>query len=446
MADDNSEEFEKMLRQFLDSGEHFDISELAKAAGLPGDPAAIEKMLAQLHEALSQGNEGITESMVRDAATKVANLGAITVSASTISAAHSALNLATLWLDEATSISPLTATPTTMTRAEWARATIPVWVQISEPVARSISTAGERALGDSMPTDESATAAGAFAALRRLGGTLFSLQLGQIVGAISGEVLSGGDIGIPLLDGNLEHELRAVLIPQNVAEFATGLEIPLDDVMLYLAIREIAHARLFKHSKWLKLALVASLTDYANGISINADSMRDAMADIDLSDAEALRRLVSDGSLIPPKTEEQLVALGRIETLLAIVEGWVDVVSDAAAHRLPTRAAIAEMVRRNRAVGRPGDKALAGLIGLDARPRRLREAAAMWRAVDAAVTAEVRDSLWDHPDVVPTSADIDDPSALVARLTEPSPQPDAMDAALRQLLEDDDSVEGDERS
>lgn len=431
-----------MLRKFLESGDHFDIAELAKAAGLPGDAGAIEKMLTQLQEALSRGNEGITEQMVRDSATTVANRNAVSVDSATIAAADSALKLATLWLDDATSMSPLTATPVTMTRAEWARATIPMWIQISEPVAKSISTAGERALEGSIPADESAVAAGAFAALRRIGGTLFSLQLGQIVGQLSAEVLSGGDIGIPLLDGALEHELRAVLVPQNVAAFADGLDIPIDDVMLYLAVREIAHARLFKHSKWLKLGLIASITNYANGISIDADSMREALSDIDLTDAEALRRLVSDGGLIPPKSDEQLLALSRIETLLALVEGWVDVVADNAAHRLPTRGAIAEMVRRNRAAGRPGEKALAGLIGLDARPRRLRDAAAMWRAIDSAVDSETRDALWNHPDVLPTSEDIDDPSALIARLTGPPPSPDAMDDALRKLL-DDGAVDGD---
>jgi putative hydrolase len=442
MADDSSDEFHEMLRKFLESGEHFDITELAKAAGLPGDAATIEKMLMQLQEALSHGNEGITEQMVRDTATKVANLQSVTVDAATVAAAENALHLASLWLDEATSISPLTVSPSTMTRGEWARATIPVWIQISEPVAKSISTAGERALGDNIPEGESA-AAGAFAALRRLGGTLFSLQLGQIIGQLSGEVLSGGDIGIPLLDGVLEHELRAVLVPQNVSAFAEGLDIPIDDVMLYLAIREIAHARLFKHSKWLKLGLVTSITDYANGISINAESMREAMSDIDLSDAEALRRLVSDGSLIPPKSEEQIVALGRIETLLALIEGWVDVVAENAAHRLPSRNAIAEMVRRNRAAGRPGEKALAGLIGIDARPRRLREAAAMWRALDAAVSPEQRDSVWSHPDIMPTSDDIDDPDALISRLSAKAVTPDAMDDAIRRLIDEDGTVDGD---
>jgi len=165
------------------------------------------------------------------------------------------------------------------------------------------------------------------------------------------------------------------------------------------------------------------------------------MEDIDMSDPESLRRLVGDGALIPPKTEEQLVALGRIETILAVVEGWVDVVTNEAAHRLPDRDAIAEMVRRQRAAGRAGEKALAGLVGIEVRPRRLREASLMWRAVHEAVGSAGRDALWDHPDAVPTAADIDNPAALVARLTGGPTEPDAMDKAIQELLDNTGDVD-----
>lgn len=441
MTDDESDDFREMLRRFLENGEEFNVAEFAKAAGLPGDPAAIQAMLAQLQAALAQGGDGITEKLVRDTATRVANSKAITVDHSVLDTANSALQLAGLWLDEATGISPLTATPTLMTRPEWARASIPVWIQIAEPVAVSISRAAEKLLTENMPDDVDAARQGAFDALGRLGGTLFSMQLGQIVGQLSEEVASGADLGIPLLDGTLDHELRAVLIPQNVMAFADGLDIPLHDVMLYLAIREIAHARLFKHAKWLQHGLIASITEYANGISINSEALRDAMEDIDMSDPESLRRMVSEGALIPPKTDEQLVALARIETILAIVEGWVDVVTHCAAHRLPSRDAIAEMVRRQRAAGRPGEKALAGLVGIEARPRRLREATAMWTLVNDTVGADARDALWDNADSVPTAADIDDPAALVARLTGGPAAPDEMDKALRELLDNDGTVD-----
>ena len=65
--------------------------------------------------------------------------------------------------------------------------------------------------------------------------------------------------------------------------------------------------------------------------------------------------------------------------------------------------------------GGPAESAFATLVGLELRPRRLREAAAMWRAVTDAVGAEKRDALWSQPDLIPTSDDIDFPAALIAR-------------------------------
>lgn len=139
----------------------------------------------------------------------------------------------------------------------------------------------------------------------------------------------------------------------------------------------------------------------------------------------------------PPETDDQLAALGRLETMLALIEGWVDVVTAEATTRLPKSAAIAETVKRRRASGGPAESAFATLVGLELRPRRLREAAAMWRAVTDAVGAEKRDELWSQPDLIPTSDDIDFPGALIARLTGASAEPDKMDQALEDLLNDE---------
>lgn len=122
--------------------------------------------------------------------------------------------------------------------------------------------------------------------------------------------------------------------------------------------------------------------------------------------------------------------------MLALIEGWVDVVTAAATTRLPRSAAIAEMVRRRRAAGGPAESAFATLVGLELRPRRLREAAAMWQRVVDELGPEQRDALWSHPDLVPTSADIDDPDALVARLRDPGTASDDIDRALEDLLND----------
>lgn len=275
--------------------------------------------------------------------------------------------------------------------------------------------------------------AGASQMMRSIGGTLFAMQLGQVVGQLASEVVSGGDVGIPLLE-----EGKAALIPQNVAEFGAGLDIPEDQVQLYLAVRELAHARLFRHAKWLRLQLIMAITEFARGIRIDTERLESLAADFDPSNPEELRQAMVSGALIPPKSEDQLAALGRLETSLALVEGWVDVVTGAATHLLPKSDSIAETVKRRRASGGPAESAFSTLVGLELRPRRLREAATMWQAVTDAVGGEARDRLWSHPDLVPTSEDIDNPDQLVARLRaaaagEP-PELDEVDQALEDLL------------
>jgi putative hydrolase len=121
--------------------------------------------------------------------------------------------------------------------------------------------------------------------------------------------------------------------------------------------------------------------------------------------------------LEPQTTSEQQAALDRLETLLALVEGWVDVVvGDAVTDRLPGADALRETLRRRRASGGPAEQTFATLVGLELRPRRLRAAAALWRLVGDRHGVAVRDGVWAHPDLVPTAADLADPLDFADRL------------------------------
>jgi putative hydrolase len=438
-SDKNPEdEFRDMLRQFLAGNAGIDPGQLAGAAGLPGDPASINAMISQLRNALQGGGDGkINWQAATDQAVTIATNDAVPATVERRAALDQAFLVAALWLDDVTAISELTSVPRLLTRAEWARATMPVWTQLAEPVATSISDALTSVLRDQAPEEFQGMVENAGALLRSIGGALFAMQLGHVVGQLSTEVVSGGDIGIPLLEDN-----QAAILPQNVTAFGEGLDIPEDQVQLYLAVREIAHARLFRHARWLRLHLISSITEFARGIRIDTDRLESLAEGFDPSDPEELRQAMVDGSLIPPKTDAQLGTLARLETTLALVEGWVDVVTARATGRLPKADAIAEMVRRRRATGGPAESAFSTLVGLELRPRRLREAAAMWQQITDAVGDDARDALWAHPDVIPTGADIDDPAALIARLEARArgevPEPDDFDTALEDLLRGED--------
>jgi putative hydrolase len=430
---DPGEEFRDMLRDFLAGNSELDPSQLASAAGLPADPDLVKQLIGQLQQALQNSGDGINWSLAQEQATALAARSAVAATPAEVSALEQALHVASLWLDESTDIASLTTEPTLLTRAGWAEATMPVWTQLAEPVADSIATALTRVLEEQAPEELGSMLGDAGRVMRNVGGTLFAMQLGQVVGQLAQEVVSGGDVGIPLLDGE---QRQAALVPQNVEGFARGLEVPVEEVRLYLAVRELAHARLFRHAKWLRLQLLTQITDYARGIHIDTSPLEDLAADFDPANPEALREALTSGKLIPPKSDEQLAALRRLETMLALIEGWVDVVTAQATSRLPKSDAIAESVRRRRAAGGPAESAFASLVGLELRPRRLREAAAMWQAVTDAVGADARDALWAHPDIVPGDADIDDPTLLVARLTGGEPVQDDVDRALQDLLDD----------
>jgi putative hydrolase len=441
MAEDDDkspeDELRDMLRDLLSGQGAVDPSRLAGVAGLPSDPTALAAMMAQFQAALQNQGDGIDWKISTDQATTIATTGAVPTAADERFALEQAFHVASLWLADATSITELTQEPRLLTRAEWVRASMPVWAQLAEPVATSISDALTRVLEEQAPEELQSMIAGASKMLRGIGGTMFAMQLGQVVGQLSTEVVSGGDVGIPLLDDNV-----AAILPQNVRVFSEGLELSDDQVQLYLAVRELAHARLFRHARWLRLHLISSITEFARGIRVDTERLESLAEGFDPSNPEELRSALVDGSLIPPKSDAQLATLARLETTLALVEGWVDVVTASATRRLPNADAVAETVRRRRATGGPAESAFATLVGLELRPRRLREAAAMWQAVTDAVGPELRDSLWSHPDLMPVAADIDDPgrliSALEAKARGEEPELDEMDTALEALLRGED--------
>jgi putative hydrolase len=429
----SEDDFRDMLREFLSGNGELDPARLASAAGLPNDPEMVQRLIGQLQSALQNSGDGVNWGLALEQAKGLAQRSAVASTPSEVAAFEQALHVAALWLDEITSIAELTVSPALLTRAGWAEATMPVWTQLAEPVALSIADALTGVLREQAPEELTGMLGDAGKVMRNIGGTLFAMQLGQVVGQLSGEVVSGGDVGFPLLDG--EHR-QAALVPQNVDAFGAGLDIDISEVRLYLAVRELAHARLFRHARWLRLALLTQITDFARGIRIDTDRITELAENFDPQNPEELRAAVQNGAFIPEKTEEQKAALGRLETTLALIEGWVDVVTAAATVRLPHAGSIAEMVRRRRAAGGPAESAFATLVGLELRPRRLREAAAMWQAVSDAVGADGRDALWAHPDLIPDDTDIDDPAALIARLTSPAPEPDAIDRAIEDLLDD----------
>jgi putative hydrolase len=427
----NPEDLEKFLKDFM-AGKGGDAAELAAAAGLPNDPQLIAKMVEQLQAALgSQENAdgSVNWKLATDQAKNIAREGALQVTDASRKSIRDALSIGTLWLDQATSMPGLTNEPKLLTRELWVADAMPLFEALSSPVANKMSEALAQNLKENAPEELSAILGNAGGLMRSAGGALFAMQLGQALGKLATEVISGGDIGLPIFQ-----DQRVALVPQNLEALISGLEVEPDQAFIYLGIREMAHTRLFKHSKWLRESIVGQIANYASGIKIDNDRINEIAEDFNATNSDELKRALETGAFIAARSEEQQVALDRIETMLALIEGWVDVVTEDAAKLLPKASAISEAVRRRRATGGPAEQTFGTIVGLELRPRHMREAAEMWRQIGAAVGIDKRDSLWDHPDLLARAEDIQDPSKLIAKLNGSNNEGDEMDQALRELL------------
>lgn len=430
----NEDELREAFQRFLSGGQDFDPAEFMKAAGIDVNSEEIKTLMAQLGNAFG-GTGNPSPLAARDHAVSVAQQNSLPLDPATAAAITTAANVAHLWLGEVVDIAELGEPPLLATRAEWVRTTLPVWEAMSEPVALAIPRAVGHMLAGHAPEGLEGMLGDANGAMEKVGRALFQLQLGQVVGKLSEEVLSGGDIGIPLVHGNSEYDVQAVLVAQNIRAFGQGLDTPVEETDIFLAVREIAHARLFRHARWLRLGIMSAIRDFASGITIDTDKIVELAESFDPTDTNAMRDLVASGALLPERTDEQKRALERLETLLALIEGWVDHVTSQATSRLPKAVALQEAIRRRRASGGPAEHAFSTLVGLELRPRRLREASALWASLTDALGASARDALWQHPDQLPTSDDLDNPAAFIARQIAPTGAGDDMDQALRDLLD-----------
>jgi putative hydrolase len=350
------------------------------------------------------------------------------------------VRLADHWLDEATDFPSGVTSTAAWSRAEWIVGTVDVWKGLVEPIAAS----SVNSLASALPQDPAM--AGAMGGqlvgmLQRAIGAMLANQIGSGLGALAGEVLTASDIGLPLGAPG-----KAALVPINVAEFAEGLDVSEDDVMLYLALREAAHQRLFAHVPWLREHLIGAVTDYARGLEVNTANLQanieEQLRGLDLTNPESLQKIAEGGMFDLQQSPAQEAALQRLEVTLALVEGWVDeVVGQATAGRMPTADKLQEAIRRRRASGGPAEQTFASLVGLELRPRRLRDASILWGSLRTRQGAEARDGVWMSPHLLPTAADLDDPLGFREGASAIEISDEELEAGLRELL-DGPSAEG----
>jgi putative hydrolase len=366
--------------------------------------------------------DALPKNVVRDTAKKFVQLqGSEPIGTKDVSVVASAFEITDLWLNEAT-VFPATqssSAPRAVSRLDWVDLTLDGWHQTMEPLATGLSSAISGLLDEaSGSSEEMANSMGAITGLlRTFIGSMIATQLGQAVGSISTTATGVHDAGLPLLT-----PAHPVLIPENIEKWSTDLEIPKSEVYIFHALREAAVARLFEHNPWIVAYIRSAIVEYGRGIHIDMDAIQrqaeEAMQGFDPSQMNpevgenSFSIALNKGIFTPEETPAQRAALSKLETVLALVDGWADEVTTcAAADRLPSLAQLREIYRRQRATSAPAQQLFATLLGLQVTPRLAREASAFWQKLREVKDVAARDQIWSG--ILPSAEELLNPEKFM---------------------------------
>lgn len=360
-------------------------------------------------EVLGKSDNALPLNISRDIAKQyVAAQGSTTIGTNDRAIYQEAMEIAELWLNDATVFPANSNAINIYSRADWVDATLQGWQKTVEPLAKGLANAMTSIVERQEAPENSLPFAQVAGLLRTFIGTMIATQLGQSIGALAACVTGAHDVGLPLLE-----PARPALIPENIVLWSADIGIEPSEVRIFHALREGAVARLFDNNPWLIEYMRNAIAEYSRGIRIDVEAMQRQAEEaiesgaIDPANPETFKIALNEGLFSPEESPAQVAALTKLETALALIDGWADdVTTFAAGERLPSLNALRETLRRRRATSSPAQQLFASLFGLEVSPRMSREASAFWSQIRQLRDLSIRDRIWSG--ILPTHEELMD--------------------------------------
>ena len=348
-----------------------------------GGQADLSAALHRFADLMSWSGGPVNWDLARDVATEAAGESDPMVGPAQTQAVSEALRLADLWLDDVTPLPTGIRTTEAWSRKRWVQATLPVWSTLADPVAArvvdalsALSAPGGQ-LAESMPP-EMASMSGALGGMfRQIGGAMFGSQVGQALGMLGhrgGRLDRDRPAARPGRRGSAAaHQRRGVRRGHRRAR-GRGPALPraargcAPPAVRPRAVAALAPARRSSRSTPAASPSTCPRSSRRSPSSTRATPRRCKVpcpAAFSSRRPRRLRRRRSSGSR--PRSPWSRAGSTRSST-------------PRPRPICPEPQRLRETTRRRRAAGGPAEQAFATLVGLELRPRRLRDAAALWAA------------------------------------------------------------------
>jgi putative hydrolase len=330
------------------------------------------------------------------------------------------LRVAELHVEEATGL-PAAGTGGVLsvravTRSDWALRTLQAWKPLLETLASALarSSDGAPASPEELPNDPMSRLLGNLP--QAMAPLLFGIQVGSMVGQLATGAMGQYDLPVPRPPGD-----ELLMVPVAIDGFAQDWSLAVDDVRLWVCLREIAHHAVLSRPH-VRARLDELMTAYVNAFEPDASALEDRLTMFDPTDLSSLQQTFSNpevllGEMESPAQRDVMVPL---QALLSAVVGYVDHVMDSVGHRLiASYEPLTEAMRRRRVEEGEGSRFVARLLGVSLDSAAYDRGAAFVRGVLERAGEEGLARLWHSAKELPTPAEISAPGLWLARIDLP---------------------------
>src|SRR5829696_2571306 len=252
-------------------------------------------------------------------------------------------------------------------------------------------------------------------AVRLTAGVVLTGEVGVILGFLAQRVL--GQYDLVLLDAAPDdHPPRLLFVLPNLGGAVNAFGADEQEFLLWVALHEVTHAVQFAGVPWLQPHLGGMVRELLSSAELKIDASR-ALRMPRTDDLKRLAAAVRAGDIVSlVASERERATLDRMQATMAVLEGYAEHVMDTVgAPLLPSLPRLrAALDARRRSQSAPA-RLLQRLLGLEMKLRQYEQGKRFCDAVVREAGVEALNRVWESPEMLPSSAELDVPSQWLRR-------------------------------